>query len=132
MNIERDKFLTEAMGALWHGWLLEEYGALPDNPDGSYGGMGNQCACGFKRENRVNWFVGLPLKLGHLCKNTDFSTPEGFFKLWNWARKQDWWTEFVKGIGYVMCDCGCGDIYVDQHWIDPSKFASSIYSFLKA
>jgi hypothetical protein len=31
--------------------------------------------------------------------NNDFSTPEGFFKLWNFSREQDWWSQFV--LGYI-------------------------------
>ena len=53
-----------------------------------------------------------------------FSTWAGFGKLWEWAKKQDWWSYFsVCRIGYY------GGINQDS--IHPDNFADALYSFLK-
>ena len=47
----------------------------------------------------------------------DFSTWEGFGKLWEWAIEQEWWYEF----------------WIEQEWSKPNlkNFANAIYKFLK-
>lgn len=62
MNTERDKFLTKAMGECWHecdwGQTICKHCGRTNDPR----------YFDFDQENRT------------------FSTPDGFFKLWNWAR----------------------------------------------
>lgn len=64
-NLERDKFLTEAMGECWHDVKRAQ-------------GVAGFCYnCVICRAQDV-W-------------NNDFSTWPGFGKLWEWAQKQEWW-----------------------------------------
>lgn len=105
---ERDKFLTEAMGECWHGWR---------EPKPKYIGDARwPCTCG---ENH-----------GDIDFNNDFSTWEGFGKLWEWVQKQEWWILFVD------------DNQTDEHGletingylrrlINPDRFADAVYKFLK-
>ena len=91
MNTERDKFLTEAMGE-----CFEVYGR---NKNGE--------------PRRCNY-----------CDNplaTDFSTWEGFGKLWTWAQKQGWWIK-------IMLRFQNEGFY---HYIHPDRFADAVYAFLK-
>ena len=61
---ERDKFLTECMGECWHMYNSRK-------------GLVNCIHC--QKE--------MPL-------NNDFSTWDGFGKLWEWTRKQEWFSTF--------------------------------------
>lgn len=69
MNQERDKFLTEAIGCLWHQQIY------PDN------GGSAMCSC------------GSPAHCCYYVKNDDFSTWTGFGKLWEWSSVQPWWAD---------------------------------------
>jgi len=103
---ERDKFLTEAMGECWHKWD-------PTNVE-----QGFTCRhCGRQ------WH--------HLLAKTDFSTWQGFGKLWEWAQKQEWFKDFC--VETPMYSEG-----EDRDWIDamldlthPDRFASEVHEFLK-
>lgn len=101
MNTEQDKFLAEAMGGWWH------YSV--------YTGRGNECSCG-------KWW-------SECSKNhPDFSTWEGFGKLWEWSSKQEWWDEFKYSLGYSPVENeGLGDSY-----IHPDRFADAVYNYLKS
>jgi len=68
MNTERDKFLTEAMGWPWHEVV-------------SIDNFKVTCSCGMS---------------GYMnpCDNLNFSTWDGFGKLWTWAQKQEWFDLF--------------------------------------
>lgn len=99
MNTERNKFLTEAMGECWH--------EVSQRPYGYYLFVCKKCGTQSTRDFSI-------------C----FSTWEGFGKLWEWAKKQDWWSYFsVCRIGYY------GGI--NQDFIHPDNFADALYSFLK-
>ena len=66
MNLERDRFLTEAMGRCWH-----EYDR--DKPMMTYSLIGYVCTkCG-------NFILG----------NNDFTDTEDFQQIWAWASMQD-------------------------------------------
>ena len=72
MNVERDKFLTEAMGECGHEWK-------------------RSCGC----------CPGYCKKCGaEEGENNDFSEWEGFGKLWTWAQKQEWWSSFVYKMAF--------------------------------
>jgi hypothetical protein len=100
MNRDRDQFLTEAMGEVWH--VVEE---------GFVEGFGDtfKCSCGLD---------GYPARMCRK-KNKTFSTPDGFFKLWEWCENQTWWFEF----------------WHDKAWIElvrnPDKFADAIYDYIQ-
>jgi hypothetical protein len=70
-GMTRDQFLTEMMGECWHEW-----------------------GCSLKLESVAC------IKCGEsFFDNTDFSTPEGFFRLWNYCKEQEWWGEFIYTYG---------------------------------
>ena len=88
MNIERDKFLTEAMGEVWYADWVQ---------------TGDSEGCGY------------------YCYKNDFSTWEGFGKLWNFMKfKQPFWS-----------DC-CEDLqcYIGEY-VNPDNFANYVYKYLK-
>ena len=65
--------------------------------------------------------------------NTDFLTWGGFGKLWEWARKQEWWEYFqdmVIGDSEVYTD---GDITrrIDEEYVNPEKLAKAVANFLQ-
>jgi hypothetical protein len=56
----------------------------------------------------------------------DFSTPEGFFKLFNWTKEQPWFEDLL----YRYWSCPEPRRVFPYHFIDPDKFADSLYKFL--
>lgn len=100
MNTERDKFLCEVIGGYWHYSI--------------YTVRGNECSCG-------KWWSQ--------CSKTqpDFSTWEGFGKLWEWSEKQEWWKEYSS---MNMHDRKAYGV-VPTRYINPDKFADAVYNFLK-
>lgn len=113
MNTERNKFLTEAMGECWHDMVYNQFG---DRYSKLY-----RCTKCSHQDNSITL-------------DNDFSTWEGFGKLWEWSQKQEWWTEFVRKYGKLMCDCGCNDGYMALHFITPTgtyNFPDTIYEYLK-
>jgi hypothetical protein len=73
MNEERDKFLTETMGACWHRFDVEK-------PTMTYSLLAYVCEkCGL-----------------FILGNNDFSNDEDFPKLWAWARDRSFLDSLVK------------------------------------
>ena len=64
MSVERDKYLTEAMGGFCH------YSVMT--------GAGNECSCGKWWPECIN-------------KHPNFSTWEGFGKLMEYCENEEWW-----------------------------------------
>ena len=65
--------------------------------------------------------------------NTDFSTPDGFFKLWNWAQTQDWFCDlavWLQRTGRAQVN-EYGGIWLCDLIINPERFAAAVYEFLK-
>ena len=89
----RDKFLTEAIGECWHS----------DDPD-------------------MHTFTTRCRICGEAGETTNFSTWQGFGKLWEWAQNQGWWEDFWI---YSNDDNGIID------FIHPDRFADALYEFLK-
>ena len=112
MNTERDKFLTEAMGECWHDVMdatLDGYPVL-------------QCS-------KCKVYVGDMSEVEYINR-TNFSSWEGFGKLWEWSQKQEWWGYFVHK---QYCKKG-KQLTVDellQNLINPDRFADAIYAYLK-
>ena len=104
MTLERDKFLTEAMGECWH------------EGENNYGEIVCQrCHRLVMEEDRL-----------------DFSTWTGFGKLWEWAQEQDWYVKFVFDqlcSGYHPYPTSKMDI--PDKFIHPDHFAGALYKFLK-
>ena len=90
MNIERDKFLTEAMGECWH----EDVNAF---------GICGKC----QAHNYITY---------------NFSTWEGFGKLWEFVKTQKWWYEKMQDKDFVA--------FV-PHLVNPDKFANKVYEYIK-
>lgn len=103
MNEERDKFLTEQMDKCWHEELYR------------YDSFTKRCkVC--DKDSRS-------------CTRINFSTPDGFFKLWNWAKEQEWWEDWKESKEYRNLD---GAYIINmEFFIHPDRFANAIYEFLK-
>jgi len=64
-------------------------------------------------------------KKNKVKKTPDFFSPEGFFKLWNWAIEKEWWEDFER------------DLELPRHWIprrfiNPETFPIKLYEFLRS
>lgn len=81
MNEERDRFLTETMGACWHEYDLEK-------PLMTYSLIAYVC------EKCKGFILG----------NNDFSKAEDFAKLWKWAGKQDFLADPVARLSKGLND----------------------------
>jgi hypothetical protein len=109
---EIDKFLTEAMGECWHERIEADIGEFM-NPDiRSW-----SCRCDIK--NTMVW----PDYCRHF-RNNDFSTWEGFGKLFSWSKKERWWIDFILSQRRPGVSAFC-------EMLDPERFAKAVYEFLK-
>lgn len=63
--------------------------------------------------------------------NTQFNyfTPEGFFILWEWANKQEWFDEDVGEEFLLRYDCKNRE-YFDIENINPEIFANKLFNFI--
>lgn len=105
INNERDKFLTEVMGECWHE-------PLPYDFD-TYKGYDECKIC----HQRIKY-------------NNNFSTWEGFGKLWEWAQKQEWFPELIRQTCYYEM---CRNEFSKGHKsiVNPDYFANAVYAYLK-
>jgi hypothetical protein len=103
MSIKREEFLTKAMGECYH------------EPDEGLSAF----LCKHCKQGSLT---------GDFPKNIKFSTEVGFFKLWRWAQRQDWWDTFKSSI--IGHPGGYGGI--DSDFVDPETFANVVYNFLTA
>jgi len=109
MNEERDKFLTKAIGECWH-----------EPEDGYYDYSCVHCGIYGRTPKSV------------IIKRIDFSTWEVFGKLWEWAIKQEWWTDFcTMSLNEGEYFGGYRLPIVMQRLINPDRFADAVYKFLK-
>ncbi len=97
MNKERDKFLTEAMGECWHKF------------------SGLYCI-------KCHAYEDFDTE----TKRNDFSTWEGFGKLWEWSKSQSWY----KALEWRLSDTDAVG-HIAARFVDPDLFADKVYSFLK-
>jgi hypothetical protein len=116
MSESRDKFLTEKMGACWHGLLPNNWmsklplgGRLPPDVNTSH----YRCSrCGEYTDKS-------PIEV-----NPNFSDWPGLGILWNWAKEQEWidrfyirlWKIHIRGL--------------PSEFIDPYTFATELAKFL--
>ena len=111
---EINKFLTEAMGLGWHEYLKVSGDSIHIPLELNCGSCGEVVA---REPDRIEI-------------NNDFSTWQGFGKLWEWARKQDWWNEFIFPLEDLIKSIRpIPRIHLDL--INPEPFAKAIYEFLK-
>jgi hypothetical protein len=78
----RDKFITEMLGGCWHDFTYAS------------NKIGYVCKWCEQKKTKV--------------KRNNFSTPEGFFKLWNFCKEQEWWGSFIQSLGFS----------VGYHWVE--------------
>jgi hypothetical protein len=114
---ERDKFLTEAMGLCWHE-ELEEY-RLHDE-------IRMRCKCG---ETALKGYCCI--RSSGFQQDCGFSTPDGFFKLWDWAQEQDWWTVGSPFWGGYTAYKSQGRFMIGDAFINPNHFADAVFKYLK-
>lgn len=103
MTLERDKFLTEAMGECWHEGA-NNYGEI----------VCQRCHRLVMEEDRL-----------------DFSNWAGFGKLWEWAQKQEWFREFYYEFFAYPPNADCTVSRWVASRIEPNCFANELYGFLK-
>jgi hypothetical protein len=77
--------VVEAAGGCWHEWVKKDT-SLEHRPVTGlpieYGGHGYECACGFRRVNRVNWRIGTTAKLHAVnCANPSPTDLNELFRL---------------------------------------------------
>ena len=56
-------------------------------------------------------------------QNPDFSTPDGFFWLWDRAQEKDWWDEFCNASPHKAWLFPIG-------WINPTRFTEALKQYL--
>jgi len=106
--LERDKFLAEAMGECWHSF------------EGSI--TGRDCVkCGAE-------FWANEIETAN--KKHNFSTPDGFFKLWEWSQEQEWWT-YIGFIGNYTEQNTSEEFLHKDCIINPDRLANAVYDYLK-
>jgi hypothetical protein len=107
MANRRDKFLTKAMGKIWH--------------EINYIG----CSCGEELDSRK--YTHEIADFYKMHSNTNLSTWAGFGELWEWAQKQEWFSLFLDTFFFIDSTNGLNALV---HHIHPNRFADAIYDFL--
>ena len=81
------------------------------------------------RKVHPDWFNGI------LCYDEipfiDFSTPDEFYKLFKWSQEQDWWGSNSPFWGGYCAYSTHGTYNIGEAFIDPDKFADTLYEFLR-
>lgn len=111
---ERDKYLTEAMGECWHEWKSHRR---------HMSGLSTHIVKECLKCDAVSYDE-------HKICNNNFSTPEGFFKLWNWAIEQEWWDNANKYSIHGFADHMYDNADGAYDWINPDNLANAIYEYL--
>ncbi len=112
MNKERDKFLTEeVLGECWHEWERSAFVKICKNC-----GLHVSTECG---------------KCDSLFINNDFSTGNGFIKLWDAAKEKDWWNDFLWLANHGLGAARYNVSHIPVNTIHPDRFADAVYEFLK-
>lgn len=108
--MERDKYLTEAMGLCHHIFISK--GEFPNSTE-----MCKKCKS------------PLWVSMAEPIFNPNFSTWQGFGGLWEWAIKQEWWYKFsIKINEYDVPVNSCK--VIGWNFINPEKFSDALYKFL--
>lgn len=110
---KRDKFLIEQMGECWHEWYWFDH----------HRHVCKHC------EMRAEYSDYSELKIK--TTNPDFSTWEGFGKLWEWSQRQEWFEQLVYEAHQRIAHRANQEHLWLEPWIQPDAFADSVYAFLK-
>ena len=126
MNTERDKFLTEAMGGCWHDFVKDEGTESWDEQTANDTCSFRCTKCEmyeadvqfdeYPKDNPRGWMF---------YDYNNFSTWEGFGKLWVWASSQ------VGLLRMITNKLDKNDSYRWTHWVHPDRFADTVYAYLK-
>lgn len=108
-SIDRDKYLTEKMGLCYHELQCEYSRPVCTK-------------CG-KNENDNPNFALENYKY-------NFSTWEGFGKLWEWATEQEGFMSLFEDHMYGRDKEHKPSVYILKSFFNPDKFADTIYKFL--
>ena len=108
--MDRNQFLTEKMGLKYHK-VIREFN--------EFGYLTYECSCGLT----YSWHQ-------QCGENINFSTWEGFGKLWEWCLKQEWWDDFVFTNASGYAPHAKYQWYLSQHIIHPDRFADAVAKFL--
>ncbi|RLB94674.1 MAG: hypothetical protein DRH26_00535 [Deltaproteobacteria bacterium] len=104
MNQERDKFLTEeVLDECWHEFSYPDWCVCI------------KCKAHYNPEEAKKY------------EHNNFSTGDGFIKLWSTAMEKDWWSNFCRIYGTDGCNCWLSEIEI----IYQDRFADALYEFLK-
>ena len=61
-------------------------------------------------------------------KYVDFSTWEGFGKLWEWASDQGWWDTFLTDNGRYNDNF---EMFINENFVNPEQFAKAVAHYLQ-
>lgn len=118
MTEEDSKYLAEKMGLCWH---EPNYGYWIVCSDGKYGVPCKSC--------------GIRLYDTHgndEVKNIDFSSEHGFFVVFEWAKKQEWWIEFVVHAWWIIHGIRLNyDVRGIPTYLIGLRLAEEVVAFLK-
>lgn len=122
MNKEKDRFIVEALGGVWHGvrfWESPNIMAV--------------CLCGTAFSHNENLAAHIQQA------GLDLETPEGFFWWWERAQKEEWWEKFIYGeVGKVIPKGMISKLGAEGYCvfnmcnlIHPTRGRDALYEFLK-
>jgi hypothetical protein len=109
-NEEVNRTIHEARGLCWHEW-----------------------------PRYIDTINGLRLcvkcKVSEIGKfSPDYYTPEGFIKAWDWAKEQEWWSEFVEEKWDIfICDekIGISEAQFLKWFTNRDTFATVLAEFIQ-
>ena len=111
---EINRTIHEAMGLCWHDPKIYIKPTIPGN---SFYRCCPVCGIGYR-------------------ENPDYTSPNGFFACWNWAKEQDFWDDFevwywnmLRNTGIMDYDFRMSDYL--KHLINTETFAPRLAMFIK-
>ncbi len=121
--MQRDKFLTEALGECWHE-------PKPDFKRVNGRDIQKDCKCGASSGWERMGGHGRPNPVFRF-RQTDFSTWVGFGKLWGWSQEQSWFREFLGWFAGVDHKQGlCLTKVQVVSLCNPDQFANAVHQYL--
>lgn len=133
-SIKASKIITEVMGECWHSTVQKTRYNYSNGCDA----LLEYCTkCNKVRfvmwENHINRVIALGAKVPKehridIISNIDYTTPEGFFKAWRWAKEQEWWGEFVSWTGGLRIE---KYTFIACYYVNEATFALTLAEWLK-
>lgn len=125
-----NQYLTEAMGEYkepkWKVMVEYPTGVVTYVDRVGFRGTKEECEKYIVRHKEKN-FWGRPFNEPEQSKGRviDFSTWQGFGKLFTWAKQQRWWIDFIIHPTQVV------GVHSFCNLLEPEIFAKAIYAYLK-